>query len=199
MIGLQKVSLKIHMQMRSWGFGTDFTETWWYFLQMSTPDVHNVRAIKLRWNTYAVLSYSYVICDHFYPGWPLSILTSPPPGAGWRWPPLVLGTRDPSTCMTTHSTQQQRHPAWACPLSVLGPAAARSCLSLHWRQNDHDGVSNHQPHGCLLKRLFRRRSKKTSKLRVTGLCAGNSPGPGNSPHKGPVTRKMVPFDDVIMS
>ena len=27
---------------------------------------------------------------------------------------------------------------------------------------------------CLLNRLFRRRSKKTSKLRVTGLCAGNS-------------------------
>ena len=28
----------------------------------------------------------------------------------------------------------------------------------------------------LLKRLFRRRLKETSKLRVTGLCAGNSPG-----------------------
>ena len=27
---------------------------------------------------------------------------------------------------------------------------------------------------------------------------GNSPGPVNSPHKGPVTRKMFPFDDVIM-
>ena len=27
-----------------------------------------------------------------------------------------------------------------------------------------------QPHGCLLNRLFRRRPKKTSKLRVTGLC-----------------------------
>ena len=39
---------------------------------------------------------------------------------------------------------------------------------------------------------------KTSKIRVTGLCAGNSPGPVNSPHKGPVTRKMFPFDDVIM-
>ena len=25
---------------------------------------------------------------------------------------------------------------------------------------------------------------------------GNSPGPVNSPHKGPVTRKMFPFDDV---
>ena len=33
----------------------------------------------------------------------------------------------------------------------------------------------------------------------TGLCAGNSPGPVNSPHKGPVTRKMFPFDDVIMT
>ena len=42
------------------------------------------------------------------------------------------------------------------------------------------------------------RSKKTPKLRVTGLCVGNSPGPVNSPHKGPVTRKMFPFDDVIM-
>ena len=40
--------------------------------------------------------------------------------------------------------------------------------------------------------------RKTSKLRVTGLCAGNSPGPVKSPHKGPVTRKMFPFDDVIM-
>ena len=70
--------------------------------------------------------------------------------------------------------------------------------TLHWRHNDHDGVSNHQPHGCLLHRIFGRRSKKTSKLRVTGLCAGNSPGPVNSPHKGPVTRKMFPFDDVIM-
>ena len=71
--------------------------------------------------------------------------------------------------------------------------------SLRWRHNDHPAVSNHQPHGCLLNRLFRRRWKKTSKLRVTGLCAGNSPGPVNSPHKGPVTRKMFPFDDVIMN
>ena len=72
------------------------------------------------------------------------------------------------------------------------------CITLQWRHNDHDSVSNHQPHGCLLNRLFRRRSKKTSKLRVTGLCVGNSPRPVNSPHKGPVTRKMLPFDDVIM-
>ena len=47
--------------------------------------------------------------------------------------------------------------------------------TLLWRHNRRDGISNHQPHGCLLNRSFRRRSKKTSKLRVTGLCAGNSP------------------------
>ena len=53
--------------------------------------------------------------------------------------------------------------------------------TLRWRHNDHTGVSNHQPHGCFLNRLFRRKSKKTSKLRVTGLCAGNSPGTGEFP------------------
>ena len=45
----------------------------------------------------------------------------------------------------------------------------------------HDSVSNHQPRHCLLNRLFRRRSKKTSRLRVTGLCVGNSPGTGEFP------------------
>ena len=77
-------------------------------------------------------------------------------------------------------------------------SAAAAMTSLLWRHNEHDSVSNHQPRGSLLNRLFRRLSKKTSKLRVTGLCVGNSPGPVNSPHKGPVTRKMFPFDDVIM-
>ena len=52
---------------------------------------------------------------------------------------------------------------------------------LQWRHNEQDSVSNHQPHDCFLDRLFRRRSKKTSKLRVTGLCAGNSPGTGEFP------------------
>ena len=33
-------------------------------------------------------------------------------------------------------------------------------FSLRWRHNDHDSVSNHKPHGCLLSRLFGRRSKK---------------------------------------
>ena len=59
---------------------------------------------------------------------------------------------------------------------------------LQWRHNGCDCVSDHQPQDCLLNRLFRRRSKKTPKLRW----------PVNSPHKWPVTRKMFQFDDVIM-
>ena len=68
----------------------------------------------------------------------------------------------------------------------------QSTATLQWRHNGRDSVSNHQPHDCLLNRLFRRRSKKTSKLSVTGRW------PVNSPHKWPVTRKMFPFDDVIL-
>ena len=54
-------------------------------------------------------------------------------------------------------------------------------IQLQWRHNGRDSVSNHQSHHCLLNGLFRRRSKKTSKLRVTGLCAGNSPVTGEFP------------------
>ena len=54
-------------------------------------------------------------------------------------------------------------------------------VALRWRHNEWDGVSNHQPHDCLFDRLSGRRSKKTSKPRVTGLCAGNSPGTGEFP------------------
>ena len=52
---------------------------------------------------------------------------------------------------------------------------------LQWRHNGCDGISNHQPQDCLLNRLFRRRSKKTSKLRVTGLCVVYSPVTGEFP------------------
>ena len=46
--------------------------------------------------------------------------------------------------------------------------------ALHWH-NEHDGIPNHWCLHCLLNCWFRRKSKKTSKLRVTGLCEGNSP------------------------
>ena len=48
-----------------------------------------------------------------------------------------------------------------------------SSFTFQWRHNDCGDMSNHQPHECLLNRLFRLRSKKTSTLRVTGLGEGN--------------------------
>ena len=42
--------------------------------------------------------------------------------------------------------------------------------TLQWRRNEQDGVLNHRRLDCLLNLLFRCRSKKTSKLCVTGLC-----------------------------
>ena len=53
--------------------------------------------------------------------------------------------------------------------------------SLPWCQNERDGVSNHQLPDCLLNCLFKHRSNKTSKLRITGLCEGNSPVTGEFP------------------
>ena len=58
---------------------------------------------------------------------------------------------------------------------------SRALVTSQGRHNGHGSVSNHQPHDCLLNRYFRRRSKKTFKLRVTGLCAGKSPGTGEFP------------------
>ena len=41
---------------------------------------------------------------------------------------------------------------------------------------------------------------KTAKLRVTGLCEGNPAVTAGFPaQQGPVTQKMFPFDDVIMT
>ena len=76
--------------------------------------------------------------------------------------------------LSIHKDREQ-HVIW------IGNRAHIPCDPLQWRHNERNGFSNHQPHNCLINRLFRHRSKKTSKLRVTGLCAGNSPVTGEFP------------------
>ena len=71
--------------------------------------------------------------------------------------------------------------------------------TLQRRHNEPDGVSNRRSFHCLLNCRFSCRSKKTSKLRVTGLCAGNSPVTGEFPAQKQVMRKMFPFYKVIMN
>ena len=73
-------------------------------------------------------------------------------------------------------------------------------ISLEWRHNGCDGVSNHQPHHCLLNRLFNsgadqiKHQSSLSLAFVRGVHRRSA-----NPHKWPVTRKMFPFDDVIIS
>ena len=69
-------------------------------------------------------------------------------------------------------------------------------LSLQWRHNGCDGVSNHRPHHCLFNRLFGRWSKKPLERRITDLCEGNSPG--EFPAQMASNTEIFPFNDVIM-
>ena len=68
--------------------------------------------------------------------------------------------------------------------------------SLQWRHNGCDGVLNNRRIDCLLNRLFRRRSKKTSKLRDTGLSRGKVTGEFSAQRASNV--ENVSFNDVIM-
>ena len=59
-------------------------------------------------------------------------------------------------------------------------------------------LSNHQPRNCSITGLFRHKSKKTSKLCVTGLCTGNKPVTGEFPAQRVSNSETFPFDDVII-
>ena len=69
---------------------------------------------------------------------------------------------------------------WTVAVEVKQPWAMwlQLTITLQWRHYERDSVSSCQPHDCLPNCLFKRRSKKTSKPRVNGLCGGNSPFPG---------------------
>ena len=75
-----------------------------------------------------------------------------------------------------------------------------SHIALWWRHDGRDGVTNHQHHHCLLNRLFKAQIKEFKHQISASLVfvGGIHWWPVNSPHKGPVTRKMFPLDDVII-
>ena len=96
----------------------------------------------------------------------------------------ITATRNLVAIKVVRHAGQQHHTNssnWCHPIVSYICLIPIKTWSLQWRHNERDGVSNHQPHDCLLNDLFRHRSKKTSKLRVTGLCEGNSPVIGEFP------------------
>ena len=69
---------------------------------------------------------------------------------------------------------------------------------LQWCYTEHDGISNHWHLDCLLNCLFNHRSKKHQSSLSLAFVRGIYCWPVDFSHKGPVMRKMLPFDDVIM-
>ena len=69
---------------------------------------------------------------------------------------------------------------------------------LQWRHNGRDSISNHQPDECLLNHYSDADQRKHQSSASLAFVRRIHRGPVNFPHKWPVTRKMFPFDDVIM-
>ena len=70
--------------------------------------------------------------------------------------------------------------------------------TLQWRHNERHGVSNHLRLDGLLNRFLGADQRKHQSSVSLAFVWGIHRSPVNSPHKGPVTRKMLSFDDVIM-
>ena len=71
-------------------------------------------------------------------------------------------------------------------------------ISLRWRHNDHAGVSNTSltvVYSIVYSGVNQRKHQSSASL---AFVREIHRGPVNFPHKWPVTRKMFPFDDVIM-
>ena len=94
---------------------------------------------------------------------------------------IIMITKTTNTIITTSVTSKSMQSFFPVYTSVTNGNWFSSVISfmplivlfdwLQWRHNGHDSFSNHQPHDSLLNRLFIHRSRNTSKLRVTGLCA----------------------------
>ena len=140
---------------------------------------HDPRSVQWKWK-----KLNIVVCKREF--W-FPFLTSPRAltCGFWSMPRSRICSSSKPYTMSRYSGQV-RLPSLSESWMACWPAASSSfsnlqAESLKWRNNGRAGVSNHQPHDCLLNCLFRRRSKKTSKLRVTDLCAGNTPVTGEFP------------------
>ena len=84
------------------------------------------------------------------------------------------------------------HVAGLAHLLIIGPQI-NFVIPLQWRHDERDGVSDHQPHHCLLNRLFKYQSSASP-----AIVQKIHRSPMNPLHKWPVTRNVFPFDEVIM-
>ena len=98
----------------------------------------------------------------------------------WR-PTNAMASKSPATWQLIQQLVHLRKHQSTGGFPSQGASSVENTSSSQWRHNEPHGVSDHQPYDCLPNRLFSRRSKETSKLRVTGLRGGNSPVTGEFP------------------
>ena len=84
-------------------------------------------------------------------------------------------------------------PCWRTMFSCMG---STECITV--TSNERHVVSNHQSFYCLFDSLCGPTPKKHQSPRYWPFVSGIHRWPVNSPHKGPVPREKLPFDDVIM-
>ena len=104
----------------------------------------------------------------------------------------------------TNRTSRVNWTAWSHqwqPHNVLLPSEnpmAKKLTTLQRRQNEREGVSNRR-RLVVISTVFSGADQiKHQSSASLAFCAGIHRWPVNSPHKRPIARKMLPFDDVIM-
>ena len=102
-------------------------------------------------------------------------------------------------CLTAHGFMPSQTAMYRLAQRRYCRPHISSSSTLRWRHNGRDSVSNHQPRHCLLNRYSNADQRKQQSSASLAFVGGIHRGPVNCPHKWPVTRKMFPFDDVIMT
>ena len=94
---------------------------------------------------------------------------------------MFVVSKQKLNCPTSDTTKRRR-PVWSRynPIYYNAILPTKTRITEHsiefiiqWRNNERNGVSNHQRLDRLLNRLFRRGSKNKLRLRVSSLCEGN--------------------------
>ena len=87
---------------------------------------------------------------------------------------------------------------WLRPYTEWSWQNGGATFSLQWRHNERDSVSNHVSIVCstFCSGVDQRKHQSSASL---AFVRGIHRWPVDSPHKGPLTRQMFPFHDVIMS
>ena len=83
-----------------------------------------------------------------------------------------------SSCRWFETPSSKKYTRCCCALSCCGHiSTAYQIFALQWRHNERDGVSNHLT--IVYSTVYLgANQRKHKKIRITGLCAGNSPMTG---------------------